>query len=724
MKIIYTPKNLKLWLIAILTLGALKAYAQVPVAKFGANKLSLEIYDQLTLSDSSSNTPFSWEWIIYDSVTFKNDPYDKVSDPDNGWISFDNGTTKNSKNPQITIYREGKYTVALRCYNKTGWSTKLIKKDYITARIYTSYYLGFGSYGSYADNIVSTDYGEIYDNGGKNANYGNNQGIATKSFLTINPCRAKKITLKMQQLKFSDNQDVLYVYDDNKVNSAKLLAAWTKGNTSNTTVTALSGSMYLVFKTNGSGVDSGFIGSYTSILDSSAFKPSIDFIHDSVIYKGVPTIITSVNTSFPGTPVFDWKVDGTFSGVGKIFKTVQDVPDGIYQVCMRVRGCKIDTNICKYIKIKTPNAKTTINFSKTTLSSNSDTAWLKPLTDKANRFSWSISPTTYILLNAPISPSIVKPGLIEYREIRGDSVPTPHIWFLDSTCYNITLKAWYDKDSSTTVSTLTKNSYVCSKDFRLTYGLFGKVFKDNNSDCSYTSGETYFKDVPIKLYDTTNQFLGQTYTLSNGMFFFDKTNGKYKVVMDIKNLPLDVNCPTGIDSTITLKSSILSGGIDFPTTCGKTDAGVKSILPRGYVFPGKTHNLQINAGLFGKTAFESCQSISDSGIIRVTVTGKIKYSSASHTPSSISGNTYTWKIKDFLKFNNFISMQFKTDTNATYGDTVLAIAEIILSKKDKDSTNNKMKFSYKIMNSYDPNKKETYPETVLPGYKDWFDIYQ
>ena len=564
---------------------SIKGYAQVPVAKFGANKLSLEIYDQLTLTDSSSNTPYIWEWSIYDSVTFKNDPYDKVSDPNNGWISFDNGTTKNSKKPQITIYREGKYTVTLRCYNKTGWSTKLIKKDYITALGYTSYYLGFGSYGTYSDNIVSTDYGGIYDNGGTSANYGNNQGLASKSYLTIHPCRAKKIILKMQQLKFSDNQDVLYVYDDNKVNSAKLLATWTKGNTSPTTVTALSGSMHIVFKSNGSGVDSGFVGNYTSILDSSAFRPSIDFIHDSVIYKGVPAVIKSVNTSFPGVPEFEWRIDGNWSGFGKIFKTVQNVPDGIYQVCMRVKGCKIDTNICKYIKIKTPNAKTSINFNKTTFSNNSDTARLTPLTDKANRFSWSISPTSYVLLNPPPSPSIVKPGLIEYRETRGDSLPIPYIWFLDSTCYNITLKAWYDKDSSTTVSTLTKNSYICSKDFRLTYGLFGKVFRDKNNDCSYSSGETYLKDVPVKLYDTANNLLGQTYTQSNGMFYFDKTNGKYKVVVNINNQPLDVKCPTGLDSTITLKSSKLSGGIDFPMTCGLIDLGVQSIVPRGYIRP-------------------------------------------------------------------------------------------------------------------------------------------
>ncbi len=522
----------------------------------------------------------------------------------------------------------------------------------------------------------------------------------------------------MQQLKFSDNQDILYVYDDDKVNSSKLLAAWTKGNTSNTTITALSGSMYIIFKSSGSGVDSGFIGNYTSILDSSAFTPSIDFTHDSVLYNGVPTIFKSVNTSFPGIPNFKWKIDGTLISAQKNCRTTQ-YTDATYQVCMQTIGCGIDTNICKYVKVITPNSKTAINFSKTTFSNNSDTAWFKPITDKANKFTWTISPSSYVLLNPPPSPSIVKPGSIQYRYIYGDSLPTPHIWFLDSTCYTITLKAWNDLDSSSTVSTLTKNKYICSKDFRLTYGLFGKVFNDNNNDCGFSSGETCFKDIPVKLYDTTNQFLGQTYTLSNGMFFFEKTNGKYKVVLDIHNLPLEVKCPIGTDSLISLKSSILSGGIDFPTNCGQSDFGIKSIAPRGYVFPGQTHYLSLKAGLFGKTMIENCQSNSDSGTIRLTVTGKVKYKSANLTPNSISGNTYTWKIKDFLKFNNAIQLQFKTDTTATYGDTVLAFAEIILLKKDKDSSNNKMKYSYKVMNSYDPNKKETYPEVVLPGYKDW-----
>ncbi len=167
---IYQYKLLKLFFIAFLVIGSFKLYAQVPIAKFGANRLKLEVYEGINLTDSSTNTPILWEWSIYDSTTFKKDPYDPVSDENSGYVTFDQGTSKSSKNPKVSFYREGKYTIVLRCANKTGWSTKLIKKDYIIISPYTTYYLGFGTYGPQSENKVETDFGSIYDNGGINSN--------------------------------------------------------------------------------------------------------------------------------------------------------------------------------------------------------------------------------------------------------------------------------------------------------------------------------------------------------------------------------------------------------------------------------------------------------------------------------------------------------------------------------------------------------------------------
>ena len=90
------------------------------------------------------------------------------------------------------------------------------------------------------------------------------------------------------------------------------------------------------------------------------------------------------------------------------------------------------------------------------------------------------------------------------------------------------------------------------------------------------------------------------------------------------------------------------------------------------------------------------------------------------SPNSVAGTTYTWRIKDLMKFNNDLDMYFKVDTNAQSTDSIVVNVEIRPFGKDKDTANNKLKFVYKVSNSYDPNIKETYPETVLPNYNDWF----
>ncbi|MDI1234491.1 MAG: T9SS type A sorting domain-containing protein [bacterium] len=123
-----------------------------------------------------------------------------------------------------------------------------------------------------------------------------------------------------------------------------------------------------------------------------------------------------------------------------------------------------------------------------------------------------------------------------------------------------------------------------------------------------------------------------------------------------------------------------------------------------------------------KEIIESCQNVNDSAKIKLSIVGKVKYKGMANgtpNPSSVSGNNYTWHIKDLLNFGNQLDLYFKTDTNATSADTIVVIAEIIPFGKDKDSTNNKLKFIYKVRNSYDPNIKQTYPETVLPNYNDW-----
>lgn len=724
MKKIYSTKTKHLFLLMAFVICALKAGAQVPVVKFSADQRLVELYEGTYLRDSSSNSPIEWQWNIYDSITHKDDPFDPISDINSGYVAFDNSTTASSKTPHVSFYRFGSYTVAMRSRNASGWSAWTVKKDYIEVTQPTTYYLGFGTYGPNSENAVESATGTIMDDGGQNGKYNNSQGKLTKSYLHIKPCKATEITLTMSQLKFADNQDVLSVYDSDHADASKLLQAWTNGNTSVKTVTAYSGSMYITFKSNASGNDSGFLGTYTTVLDTAISSASVSIGGDTLLYNSVPFMYNGISNNFPGVPTMKWSIDGVVEsysnkGLRKTFYT-----DGTYEICVQYSGCKIKRQACLFPRVVTPSTPTNINFkSSKTPFNNTDTVWLTPLTDKANKFLWSISPTSYVLLNPPKAPSKYSPGKIQYNSTPGDSLPVPQIWLLDTVCYTVTLAAFNHFDSTGTSATLTKTNYICGKDFRKTYGLYGKVYLDLNNDCQPGSTETLIKDIPVKLYDSSDNLLGITYTMSNGMYVFDKTKGKYKIEMNISKFPLLAACPTGHDSTITLDTSSTFNGCDFATKCGNKDHGFQSIRTQGIVFPGRNHYLGITGGILNGMGLADCNGPGDSGTIKITVQGKVQYKGVPNgliSPTTVSGNTYTYKISDFNQLKESLWLTFRTDTNATSGDTIKVLAEIFSSIKDSDTANNRVKFYYLARNSYDPNMKEVYPIDVRPGYKDWF----
>ncbi|MES2617485.1 MAG: immunoglobulin-like domain-containing protein [Bacteroidota bacterium] len=437
----------------------------VPKADFIASKTTVEIYEGLQLFDLSSDGPYLWRWEIYDSVTFKNDPLDPVSDYNNGWISYDYGTTQFSQNPFVTFYREGTYCVELVSTNGIGASAVRKKCAYITVISPTNYYLGFGSYGPNLDNIVGSATGTIIDDGGPNGKYGNDQGYGTRSYLQITPCNAQKITLTMTQLRFNGPGDVFSVFDG-KNDKGTLLGAWSSGDKAEKKVTATSGSMFILFKSDGGGTDSGYIGTYVSELGPAvAPVPSFDLSTDPG-YNGTPLKFINTTQGVVGVPTWEWTVDGSQFGTKKDAQT-RFFTDGTYEVCLEVKSCVGSNKTCRMVDIITPNKQSQVDFMASTRrpTVGVDRVVLTPLVDNANKYSWTIFPTTYTLLNPPANPSKYGVGYVNYKDNPGDSFPTPIIKFTSSGCYTITLRAWNDLDSAATVKTVVKNKFICALDY-------------------------------------------------------------------------------------------------------------------------------------------------------------------------------------------------------------------------------------------------------------------
>lgn len=253
-------------------------------------------------------------------------------------------------------------------------------------------------------------------------------------------------------------------------------------------------------------------------------------------------------------------------------------------------------------------------------------------------------------------------------------------------------------------------------------GILGVSYRDMNSDCINNAGDNTIKNLPFKLYDISNNLVGNTISAKNGVYNFAKPNGTYKVVVDTSYLPLKIQCAfPGIDSTVLVSG--LDSNVNFSFTCKPGfDLGVQSVSTAGFVFPGQTHTLTVNAGGFSNWYGLNCAS-GVAGQLQLTIVGNVSYispASSALTPT-VSGNTFTYQIPDFGLVNNLsdFSLVLKTDTSAQSGDSICISVKVTPNIGDNDSLNNNYQICYLVRNSLDPNLKEVYPVGVPVGFSDW-----
>lgn len=253
-------------------------------------------------------------------------------------------------------------------------------------------------------------------------------------------------------------------------------------------------------------------------------------------------------------------------------------------------------------------------------------------------------------------------------------------------------------------------------------GIVGFVYKDVNNNCDLDTLDNRLINIPMKIYNSNSQLLGQTNTAVNGVYNFLDTLGMgYTVVVDTTGLPYTSTCVVpGLDSTVI--SAGLDSNVNFPLVC-KTgiDVGVSSGLTKGIVFPGQQHTLQINAGDMSQWYNLNCAS-GINGTVQISVYGPVTYvgpASGALTPT-VAGNVYTYTIADFGTINNTTAfgLLFTVDTTAQAGDLICS-GTSVTPGTDNDITNNNYQYCYPVVNSHDPNKKEVFPMDVPPGYADW-----
>lgn len=258
-------------------------------------------------------------------------------------------------------------------------------------------------------------------------------------------------------------------------------------------------------------------------------------------------------------------------------------------------------------------------------------------------------------------------------------------------------------------------------------GIAGKIYEDLNNNCEFDAGDIINQNVQIKLYNPITDEFASTTSASNGVYNFSEEYGIYIVSIDTLNKPYTINCPSpGLDSTVVLDSiSPLVGDVNFNIKC-KTglDLGVQSIMHQNaLIFPGLQHTLQVMVGSSSHWYGLDCAS-GTSGQVAITVAGPVMFDGippGALTPQ-VNGNVFTYEIADFAQVDNAndFLLYFKVDTTAQNADLICVTAEITSTDMEIISSNNILEYCYSVVNSYDPNYKETYPKDVLPGSEDWF----
>ena len=280
---------------------------------------------------------------------------------------------------------------------------------------------------------------------------------------------------------------------------------------------------------------------------------------------------------------------------------------------------------------------------------------------------------------------------------------------------------WYSFDMPICI----EDDQIYNQNGCLGANIYGKVYQDMDSNCNYNTTDLLAQNIPIRLYDSLNNFLAQSYTINGVYSFANLLPNTFQVKLGNINLPISMACgQSSIQSVILDSTNHTIQNINFPVVCNAAfDATVQSVSRNGWVFPGQTHTLETNVTNNSNWYNLNCTSTIVSGTVSIQVTGPVSFvapAAGALTPT-VNGNTFTYNITDFNTLNpNSFELQLLTDTTAQANDQICVHVEISPNPIDADTTNNEYDFCYNVVNSYDPNMKEVYPVNVLPGYDDWF----
>lgn len=364
-----------------------------PVPSFVVSQNNV-IYDGVTplyidFFDLSLYGATQWDWIITP---------DFMSGAPYIWSTG----TNFSQNPTAFFYDVEIYDVCLAVGNSAGWDT-LCKSGYINIKSPGAGSTFVNRMGQQLGSDV--DSGLIYDSGGPNANYGDNEYT---EFL-IAPCGASKVKLTFLSFNVAAN-DQLLVFDGIN-SSAPQVGAFTGVNLPSS-VNSTGGYLFLVFLSNNTGTSTGFSATWGSESPNNG-APNADFFVPDTVYQcamGNDVIFENMSTGVLEDQVsYDWIMDydpnvayptGYADVVDEVSPQWPFFSSGTQRVRLVLKSCEGNDTIVKSFIIDATSSNPIVDFTVTeTILKVGAVTQLKDQSTAGCEYEWVITPNTYTIEN-------------------------------------------------------------------------------------------------------------------------------------------------------------------------------------------------------------------------------------------------------------------------------------------------------------------------------------
>lgn len=237
--------------------------------------------------------------------------------------------------------------------------------------------------------------------------------------------------------------------------------------------------------------------------------------------------------------------------------------------------------------------------------------------------------------------------------------------------------------------------------------MLGTIYKKNDANCTYDFGVDDPLHFPLQIEVRKNNVPYDTF-FSNGYYYYSVPNPD--LVSEYSFHPLSsapgyqLACPT-TTSPYRMRLDTMNSAnnhFDFGYICGSATGFDMYAYMSGFMRFVNNSYLNINVG--------NAACSPQSGVVTLNLSPKYTYSSASLTPTSVSGQTLTWNLSNLSGSNSpNIYVTLVPATTLTPGDTATHTVSITPTTGDINVANNSFTFSDSISASYDPNEKHVIP---------------